>query len=299
MDPQKKAYLFALLAVLLWSTVASAFKLSLRHLPPAQLLLYAALVSTALLGLILAGQGKLAGAFRCNRRQGWQSAGLGLLNPCLYYLVLLKAYDLLPAQEAQVLNYTWAITMTLLAVPLLKQKVSLQQWSAIFLCYFGVVLIATRGELVSLEFGNPLGVALALVSTVFWALYWIFNTRDSRDPLVGLFLNFLFGLPMVLLFCILFTDFRLPPLPGILGAAYIGLFEMGLAYVLWLQALKLTTSTARISNLIFISPFLSLIFIHFLVGETILASTLFGLLFIIGGLVLQQWRRGASVEEGK
>ena len=45
MHNQRKAYLYGLVTVLLWSTVASAFKLSLRHLDVAQLLLYASGVS--------------------------------------------------------------------------------------------------------------------------------------------------------------------------------------------------------------------------------------------------------------
>lgn len=78
------------------------------------------------------------------------------------------------------------------------------------------------------------------------------------------------------------------PWQGVLGAAYIGAFEMGLTFVLWLSAMKLTDSTAKISNLIFIAPFLSLIFISVFLGEEILPSTLYGLIFIVGGLVLQQ-----------
>ena len=60
---------------------------------------------------------------------------LGLLNPFLYYLVLFKAYALLPAQQAQPLNYTWAITLSLLAVPLLKQQVRWQEWLALLVSY--------------------------------------------------------------------------------------------------------------------------------------------------------------------
>ena len=45
-----------------------------------------------------------------------RAAALGFLNPFLYYVVLFKAYDLLPAQEAQPLNYTWAITLAILFV---------------------------------------------------------------------------------------------------------------------------------------------------------------------------------------
>lgn len=39
MRPQSRAYLYGLATVLLWSTVASDFKLALRHLDPLQLLL--------------------------------------------------------------------------------------------------------------------------------------------------------------------------------------------------------------------------------------------------------------------
>ena len=85
---------------------------------------------------------------------------LGVLNPLLYYLVLFEAYDLLPAQEAQALNYTWAITLSLLSVPFLGQKLSLQELGAIMLAYLGVLFIATHGNLLALEFSNTTGRAI-------------------------------------------------------------------------------------------------------------------------------------------
>ncbi len=75
---------------------------------------------------------------------------------------------------------------------------------------------------------------------------------------------------------------------GLLGAAYVGVFEMGIAFILWLKALKLSSTTAKVGTLIFFSPFLSLVFIHFLVGEEIRIATIIGLLFIVIGNVLQQ-----------
>ena len=137
------------------------------------------------------------------------------------------------------------------------------------------------------RFSNPLGVGLALFSSFLWALYWIFNKRDTRDPVVGMFLNFVFALPFVLIICIAFSDMRVN-IQGLGGAIYVGLFEMGITFVLWLSAMKLTDHTARIGNLIFLSPFLSLVFIHFLVGEDIFPSTYVGLTLIIAGLIVQQ-----------
>lgn len=288
---ERQATLCGLSAVLLWSTIATAFKLSLRHLSPIELLLFAGFFTTLLLGAILLLQGKFGQVFRCRRQEYLLSIGLGFLNPFLYYLILLKAYELLPAQQAQPLNYTWAITLSLLAVPLLKQRVVWQQWLALLISYSGVLVISTEGRPFSLDFTEPLGVALALGSTVIWALYWIFSTRDQRDPVVGLFVNFLCGFPFVLIYYLATADLRWPPLAGVLGAVYVGTFEMGICFVLWLLALKKSRNAARISNLIFLSPFISLLLIHFLLGETILPATFFGLLLIVAGLVVQQFAR--------
>ena len=81
---------------------------------------------------------------------------------------------------------------------------------------------------------------------------------------------------------------RLPDWRGLAGAAYVGVFEMGLTFALWLTALKLTTSTARVANLIFLSPLVSLLLIHVLVGEAILASTYWGLGLILLGQAVQR-----------
>lgn len=66
---------------------------------------------------------------------------------------------------------------------------------------------------------------------------------------------------------------------------------MGLTFVLWLFALQFSVTTAKVSNLIYLSPFLYLILIHFVVGEVILISTLIGLALIIAGIILQQYLR--------
>ena len=288
MRDQNKAYLYAVATVLLWSTVASAFKITLRYLDPLQLLLYASLASTSTLALIVIIQGKLRLALSYSKQQYLKSLLLGLLNPCLYYVILFKAYDLLPAQEAQPLNYTWAITLSLLSIPLLKQHIRLQEILAGFVCYAGVLVISTRGNVLDFRLSDPLGVTLALASTIVWALYWIYNTRDNRDAVVGLFLNFTFALPFMFVLCMVFSDLRISSLNGLIGAAYVGLVEMGIAFVFWLIALRLSETTARVANLIFISPFVSLVFIHFLVGEEILPSTPVGLVLIVVGLLIQR-----------
>jgi drug/metabolite transporter (DMT)-like permease len=176
----------------------------------------------------------------------------------------------------------------LLSIPLLKQKIS--RWDIVggLVAYGGVFVIATHGDVLSFTFSDPWGVALALFSTILWALYWIFNMQDTRDPVVGLFVSFVFALPFVFVICWVFSDVWVSDVRGIYGAVYAGVIEMGITFVLWLSALKRAENMARVGNLIFLSPFLSLVFIHFLLGEHILPSTFVGLMLIVVGLLVQQ-----------
>ena len=288
MTRDRKALLLGLAAVLLWSTVATAFKLALRELDVFQLVAYAVLVSALALLLLVVKQGKLALLKEYARDHLSFYLVLALLNPLLYYLVLLRAYDLLPAQQAQPINYTWAITLALLAVPLLGQKLSGRDVLAIVMGYGGVVIIATRGNLLDMQFDSLEGVILALASTVLWALYWLLSTRNPRDPVASLCLNFLLAAPCALIICATFSTLVLPSLRAAMAAAWIGLFEMGVTFALWSTALRLASGVARIGNLIFLSPLISLVLIASVLGEVIHPATLVGLALILPAVLLQQ-----------
>ncbi|MBR9871324.1 MAG: DMT family transporter [Gammaproteobacteria bacterium] len=301
MKNQKQAMLYGLATVLLWSTVATAFKLALADLAPVQMLLVACSASLVVMAVALVIMGRWQQVFQLNKTQYLQSIGMGLINPCLYYFLLFGAFDRLPAQEAQPLNYTWALVLAYLSVPFLGQKLRRIDILAGLVCYAGVVVIATRGAVTSLNFSDPLGVSLALASTLVWASYWIIATRDTRDPVVGLFLNFLFGLPVIAAVCWYTVGFGFSGVGSVSAAIYIGVFEMGIAFILWSQAMKKAENTAKVSNLIFIAPFLSLVFIYFILGEVILPSTYIGLVLIIAGLWLQQKKvqaRAQGLEHG-
>jgi len=290
MKSMESAYKYAFIAVFLWSTVATAFKFSLIYLSVAELLLIASLTSFFVLLIIILVQKKLNLVFLHIKQNFALVLLLGAINPVLYYLVLFQAYDLLPAQEAQSINYTWALMLSLLSVPLLNQKLKLTDIIAGLVCYFGVLVISTKGAPFSLNFSNTEGVLLALLSTVLWALYWIFNTKLKVDSTVGIFSNFLFATPIIILYYIFSQPISLPEISGILGAMYVGLFEMGVTFLFWLKAMQNATNTSKIANLIFISPFLSLIYIYFILHEPIYISTIYGLILIILGLFIQQKR---------
>ncbi|MCV2401415.1 DMT family transporter [Marinomonas sp. C2222] len=289
-----QATLFGLSAVLLWSTVATAFSISLKYLSPTQLLLIANLVSLGFLVTLITFKGDAKELFTFAKRSWKTSLFFGAINPFIYYLILLQAYDMLPAQEAQAINYTWAIMLSFMAVPILKQRLKPTDYIAAAMCYFGVIYISTRGQVTSLEFSNGIGVVFALLSTVIWALYWLLNTKDKRPSLIGLTLNFAFALPLITLYAALTGELTHWNKEGLWGAVYIGVFEMGLSFVLWNQALKLTSSASRVANLIFLSPLLSIFWLSQFAGEPILQSTLVGLACILMGLFVQNWAKKAK-----
>ncbi len=286
MQTQTKAYFLAALAVLFWSTAATAFKITLEYLEVIPLVFISSLTAMLITFLFLAVQKKLYLLRFYRKKDYWHSAVLGLLNPFLYYTILFKAYSLLPAQMAQPLNFIWPLMIVLLSIPILKQKIAVRSIFSIVISFIGVIIISTKGKLFSFQIETPFGVFLALFSSIVWALFFLYNVKDERDEIPKLFLSFAFGS----FYIWIITLFQKTEISwqGLLGAVYIGIFEMGITFIIWIKALKLSRTTAEVNNLIYLTPFLSLIFINIIVKEKILVSTFIGLILIVSGIILQK-----------
>lgn len=288
MKNQSKAYLYALITVLFWSTVATAFKISLRELNYIQLLFIANLTSVVIFFAILGFSRKLQIIRPAGPKDLFLSAIQGLLNPFGYYLILFKVYSILPAQVAQPVNFIWPVVLMLMSVPLLKQPLKITGVIALLISFTGVFVLATQGKLNTFRIADPVGVALAVFTSVIWSLYWIINLRDKRDDLVKLFLSFLFSMFYVLILSVLTGNMPQLFSKATLPAVYVGFFEMGLSFVFWLKALQFSESTGKVANLIYITPFLSLLVIHFILHERLLYTSLIGLCLIIMGIMVSR-----------
>lgn len=278
---ETQATLFALVAVALWSTVATGFKLGLEQMTPLQLLLVGSSISTAL--FVVVGARTLPSL----RARDWRLAAvLGFINPGLYYLVLFEAYDRLPAQVAQPLNYTWAITLALLAVPILGQRLTRRALLGMLVSYLGVVLLVSRPGMGTPDGLDWFGVTLALASTLLWAFYWLLNTRSRAPATAMMAASFLLGTVLLLGVSALSGDWPSVSWATLGYGAWVGLIEMGVTFLLWQQALRRTQQSGRIAQLIFLSPFLSLLMINGVLGEAVHWSALAGLVLIVTGLVV-------------
>ncbi len=285
----RQSYIYALLAVLFWSTVPTAFKISLGTLNVLHMLTIATFTSTIILFILLVAGKKTDLLLKTTRKELLHSALLGLINPFCYYLILLKAYQLLPAQVAQPLNMIWPIILVFLSIPLLGQKIKGKSFIALFVSFTGVFIISSQGNLFDNSHSDIRGVLLATGSAFFWAFYFIVNVRDRREESVKLFLNFLFGSVYLIIAMAVTNDWLTGgyAVSGVVAAVYTGVFEMGITFFFWLKALKLASTTDKVSNLVYLAPFLSLIFIHFILHEPVYYTTPLGMLFIITGIWIQ------------
>jgi len=285
MKKQHKAYLFAIMSILCWSSISTAFKLSLYHLIPVGLLLIASLTATIFLGIAWVFRQHEAISVKTFIRNIRQSLLPGLLNPFVYYLIL-------RAQEAQALNYTWAIVLAMFSILLLKEKFRIIDLGSLLLSFLGVLIISTRGSLGSIRFDDGWASFFALFSSIIWAAYWILSLKDKRPALQKLFFNFLIGFVAIAVYASLTKVLLFTPaaklVPALLGGAYVGIFEMGLTFLLWFKALELTENTAKIANLIFLTPFISLLFIAQILHESIHPATLAGLMLIVLSNLIQK-----------
>ena len=282
--------------VFFWATVATAFKIALNEISNLQLLLIAS--STALIvcffELIRTKKLNLLGESLLSRSTIFRGAWQGLMNPFIYYLILFKGYSLLPAQIAQPLNFSWQIVLMILMAIFLKQKLHFNQVVGVLVSFSGIIMLSLNNSADISGKLSVFGLGLIIASTIIWATYWLLKINEKQDSVIELFVSFLFG-TIYLVVVSLFTPMEFPPLKPLLAGIYAGMFEMGITFILWSKALKLATNRVTLTQLIYLSPLLSLLLIHFILGEKIGVLTVVGLFLIIGGILISNLKQKSPI----
>lgn len=290
MKENRKAILFACIAVLSWSTVATAFKKSLLHLTHFELVLVACVTSLVIFTILMTIQKKWHLLKTLKPKEWGYFALLGLLNPVAYYLVLFKSYDLLPAQVAQPINYAWPIVLVVLLAIFTRQPIAPKKYIGMAISLAGVATISLGGGQ-ALGAALPIsGLLLAALSAFLWASYWVVNNKNKEkfDASLAFFMTFLFG-SIYMTIGALVKGVELNTVPGLLWGAYVGAFEMGIPFIFFGLAMRKTDNPALVNQLTYLSPFMSLFFISMILGEKIVPTTFVGLALIVIGIVFNEY----------
>jgi len=286
---KNKAYLFALMASLLWGSSAAIVKLLLKNLNNLQILLYASLFASISLFLIVLFQKKLSIIKNYTKKDYLRFAYMGFLGVFLYYFFLYLALTYLKAQEAFIINYLWPIMIVIFAVPILKEKFTIKKIIAIIISFIGVIIIATQGNIQQLHFAKPLGVLFAIIAALSYGLFSVLGKKQNDEKTTSMMFYYIFTFLYTLVAVLIFSF--IPQTTGlqISGLLWTGVVTSGGAFLLWFLALKYGDTT-KIANIAFLTPFFSLIYIYFLLGEKIQMYSVVGLIFICIGIFVQNYK---------
>ncbi len=284
-----KPIFLASIAVLSWSTVATAFKVALRHMSVFEMVLVASVTALVIFGIRVATTGSWREIKNLSPVLWLRFALLGLIMPVGYYLVLFRAYDFLPAQIAQPVNYIWPILLAFMLAIFTHKPIPGIKFFGMLISLSGVVAISLGGSDINGEI-SALGLVMAVGSAMLWALYWIVNDslKNYVSDSTALFLSFLFGV-IYMGIGTLFVEINPISTDALMAGMYIGAFEMGIPFICFGIAIRTTNNPALVNQLCYLAPFLSLFFISFILGEPIVWSTYLGLVLIVGGLVFNQF----------
>lgn len=289
MKSSVRPVILASVAVLSWSTVATAFKVALQSMSIFEMLFVACATTLIIFTIWMLITGTWHELRLLSPSLWMRFALLGLIAPVVYYLMLFQAYSLLPAQIAQPINYIWPILLAILIAVIEHKPIPKTKYFGMFVSLGGVVFISLGGSAITGSV-SPVGILLAIVSAALWGIYWLVNDsmKHKVSEITALFLTFLFGMAYMFLGNFFQPVSHLEP-RSLLAGIYIGAFEMGIPYICFGLAIRETKNPALINQMCYLAPFLSLFFISIILEEPIMPSTYIGLAFIIGGIVYNQY----------
>ena len=262
-----RAIVFLLLAALLWSTGGLFIKwvdwngMAISGVR--------SLISALVIGV----------AFRRDLKITW--SGTQLLCAVAYALTVslfVVANKLTTAANAILLQYTAPVHVALLSAWLLKERITLRDWLTITAVLTGMVMFFFE----QMSPGNLIGNMLALFTGFTFALFSVLlRKQKGASPAASVFLG-------NLLTALLGLPFMLDGAPGVqgwLGMIYLGVFQLGLAYVLYTWALAHVTAMEAIL-ITLIEPVLNPAWVFLLMGEIPALSSLVGGAIIIGAVTI-------------
>ncbi len=129
---------------------------------------------------------------------------------------------------------------------------------------------------------NLLADLLVILAACCYGLFSAFGKKLRYDKLVATFYYYLAACILAMLTLPFFFDVRMLSLTELLGAAWIGAMTNGIATYLWFKALE-SGEVVRAASLVFLTPFVSLLYISIFLHEPITLSSVLGLILILAG----------------
>lgn len=295
----RKNYIYALTTVLIWATTAAMVKKILFDIPNLEALSISSYFAFLFLLLVNAKNGMLKEIKKYTIKDFATISGLGFIGLFLYSALYYYGLAQLSSQEACILNYLWPIMLVVFSCIILKERMTLMKGVAMACSFVGIVILST-GSGSTVAGNTSLGMACCIIAAACYGLFSVLNKKADYNQNISMMIIWL-----VVAVCAMVLGLMTEKWVPIEGTQWLGILWLGVvidavAYLLWALALKGTENTAAIANFAYLTPFLSLIVSAIFLKERIEIRALVALLFIIGGIVLQNLcETGKKMESGE
>jgi drug/metabolite transporter (DMT)-like permease len=211
---------------------------------------------------------------------------IGLLGTFLYNLFLYLGIDTLEASQAFIINYLWPIMTVVFACIILKEKLTLRKFIAIILSFIGVIIVTANGNLLNIGKESIIGAIYCILAAVSYGLFSVLNKQKGYDKFVSMMLFYLVSFIISLIYIVISKEMVLVQLNQLIGLVWIGIFTSAIAFTSWALALE-KGDTAKISNLAYMTPLLSLIWTALILKANLNIYSIIGLIVIVLGIFIQ------------
>lgn len=282
----KKSYIYAGISVFVWSTIAALSKLLLNGLSGFQVLFVSCLFASAFLLILNIITGDIKKLKGYGFRDYLLTTLVGLPGTFFYQLFYYAGAVRMPASQAFTVNYLWPIMGVVFACIILKEKMTARKAIAVFLSFLGVITVTQR-ELLSFNSEIITGSIFCILGAVSYGLFTALTQKINYDSKISSMIYYFETFVLTGLWILISGDTLKVNFTQALGLAYNGIFCLAVGTTCWAMALQTEGKTAKIANLAYITPFLSLVWTAIILGEEIKPLSVLGLCVIILGIFIQ------------
>lgn len=200
----------------------------------------------------------------------------GAISYAATVILFVTANKLTTSANAILLQYTAPVFVALLGIWILKEKIHWYDWVTILFVFGGMILFFVD----DMGAGSMLGNALAVISGFFLACVTI-ALRFQKDgspvetALLGNIFTFIVAIPFI---------FRtMPDLKSIYGLILLGVFQLGISYILYALSMKHLTALEAILITV-VEPLLNPIWVFLFAGEKPSLYAIFGGIIVLSSV---------------
>lgn len=284
----KKNYIYAVTTVLIWSTMAAVVKKMLFDIPNLEALSVSSFFAALFLLIVNSRTGIMKECKNYSAKDYGMMGGLGFLGLFMYSALYYYGLAQLSSQEACILNYLWPMMLVIFSCIILKEKLTFMKGIAMLCSFLGIVILSLGNE--SSSTGNTaLGMLCCVIAAACYGLFSVLNKKADYNQNISMMVMWLVVAVCSMVLGLMTESWI--PIKGVqwLGILWLGVVVDAVAYLLWALALKGSKDTARIANLAYLTPFLSLIVSAIFLEEKLKLRAFIALIFIIGGILLQNF----------